>query len=378
MDHFLFSVTFSFECRPANYRLAKRSWSNSVAILNNFSAPYHSGHEAPCHQRRGWSLVELLVVIGIIGLLGAISLPAVQMARESARHLHCENNLRQVGLGTLQFEGARGHFPTGGWGWQWVADQDVPTKYGQPGGWIYQLLPYLEAGNIYDLPQVAGERKAKEARIHELLATPCTTFECPSRGNSKVVSFNSKRIPKIFNLAETPARVALTDYAANGGTKQIFRSGPEGRSSSETDNYSWARLSESNGMMLYHNRIRAADVTAGLSNVLWVGEKFVGHLSYDFDQTGGNDQSLYSGECTDIRRYASSPILRESVGGAEVTVVNGNLIETAIDYGSQYAFGTPHPVTMSSLMADGSTRRLDLDIDLEVFRCLSMRHNPKR
>lgn len=105
-----------------------------------------------------------------------------------------------------------------------------------------------------------------------------------------------------------------------------------------------------------------------------VVEKFVGHLNYEFDFTGGNDQSLYSGECSDIRRFANSRILPETIGGNEVTVINGDTIETTVDYGSKDAFGSPHPGTISSVMADGATRRLDLDIDIDVFRLLAMRN----
>ena len=92
---------------------------------------------------RGFTLVELLVVITIIGILIALLLPAVQAAREAARRLQCANNLKQVGLALLLHEEAKSEFPAGG-----VA---------QPGShsWWVPTLPYIEQKNIsdrYNLP----------------------------------------------------------------------------------------------------------------------------------------------------------------------------------------------------------------------------------
>jgi prepilin-type N-terminal cleavage/methylation domain-containing protein/prepilin-type processing-associated H-X9-DG protein len=91
-----------------------------------------------------FTLVELLVVITIIGMLIALLLPAVQAAREAARRMQCSNNLKQIGLGLLNYESAVGSFPTGG-------DVNV-TKYAVGFGfsWSVRILPYVEQQNIYD------------------------------------------------------------------------------------------------------------------------------------------------------------------------------------------------------------------------------------
>src|SRR5579863_4475370 len=102
--------------------------------------------------RRGFTLVELLVVITIIGILIALLLPAVQAARESARRIQCENNLKQLSLGMLDFESENKRFPSGGWGYCWVGDPDRGlSPPNQPGGWQFQILPYIEQKNLFSL-----------------------------------------------------------------------------------------------------------------------------------------------------------------------------------------------------------------------------------
>src|SRR5437868_1890332 len=98
-------------------------------------------------RRHAFTLVELLVVIAIIGVLVALLLPAVQMAREAARMTQCKNNLRQIGIAIHNRHNSHGALPPG-----WTADQPEGT----PGwGWASELLPQLEQGNLYQSIQRA-------------------------------------------------------------------------------------------------------------------------------------------------------------------------------------------------------------------------------
>lgn len=100
---------------------------------------------SPCPSHsRGFTLIELLAVIAIVGVLVALLLPAMQSARESARRVHCRNNIRQLALGCQQHLTQQGFFPSGGWGWCWTGDPDRGFGKSQPGGWAFSVLPFVE------------------------------------------------------------------------------------------------------------------------------------------------------------------------------------------------------------------------------------------
>ena len=94
--------------------------------------------------------MELLVVIAIIGVLVGLLLPAIQAAREAGRRLTCSSHLKQLALGMIVHENSLKFFPTGGWGCQWTGDADRGFDKRQPGGWTYNVLPFIEQRSLHD------------------------------------------------------------------------------------------------------------------------------------------------------------------------------------------------------------------------------------
>ena len=146
--------------------------------------------------RRGFTLVELLVVIAIIGILISMLLPAVQQVREAARRTQCLNNMRQLGLGALNFESAHMNFPTAGFAGadSWWANScqigaaaivdgngNPHSRASEGAGWLWQILPQIEQGNI------ANQRGDGLFRVNPTTGiVPAEQIipiaSCPSRG----------------------------------------------------------------------------------------------------------------------------------------------------------------------------------------------------
>jgi len=153
--------------------------------------------------RRGFSLIELLVVVAIIGILVSLLLPAVQQAREAARRVQCKNNLRQMGLALHNYLDACTRFPP-----SYCVVPGVTTTVGGQWSFRARILPYLEQSNLQGLIRW---HLAYSAQL-DVATTRVPAFLCPSEINDMVRVNLETRLPRDY-----PA-----NFAASFGTWKIW------------------------------------------------------------------------------------------------------------------------------------------------------------
>ena len=315
--------------------------------------------------RAGFTLVELLVVIAIIAMLVVLLLPAVQAAREAARRTTCLNNVRQLALGSLHHHEQFGFFPSGGWGRHWVCDPDRGFGKRQPGGWAYQVLPFVEQQSLHDLG--AGEElAAKMAFNKQRITTPLPIFYCPSRRDVRIYPVDSFWWNRRPHFTDPLTEVARTDYASNGGdaVSGLFGNGwgdgPASFEQGDSDSYRWPRLSRHTGITANRSEIGMHKVVDGASKTYLVGEKYLNPDNYLTGRDWGDNHNLFSGDDMEIVRFGglAASIRRDRAG--------------LVAY---FGFGSAHATGSHMGMCDGSVRQISYNISLEVHRRLANRHD---
>jgi prepilin-type N-terminal cleavage/methylation domain-containing protein len=315
--------------------------------------------------RRGFTLVELLIVIAIIAMLVGLLLPAVQSARESARRTQCGNNIKQLALGAQQHVQSQGFFPSGGWGYDWTGDADRGFGKAQPGGWAYAVLPFSEQMGVFQMG--AGLSATAKSTANKTRAeTAVPTFYCPSRRSPKTYP-RASTSNAIIN-ADTPTVFGKTDYVINGGT--VRGSLTAGISSACLTNYPncqtgcagatssdwYCDLSSYNGVNSHRSEITPASVTDGLSQTLLIGEKYLNPNSYETGAEAADNGDTWQGYDWDVVRWTSvAP--RADVPGTS----------------SSDAFGGAHALAFMTAACDGSVRAVAYTISPSVWASLGHR-----
>jgi prepilin-type N-terminal cleavage/methylation domain-containing protein len=332
--------------------IARTAFLLSVCIwLTLLEAGFlHSRHatlQTRSSSRNAMSLIELLVVIGVIGIILGLILPAVQAARESGRRMSCMSNQRQLVVGAQLHESTYSKFPSTGWGYNWVGMQDQGAGKKQPGSWIYAILPNIEQAALWSAsPSVQRPHASIEFQRYVLHRVP--TLICPSKPIDDILPANEN---VAYRYAATIATVSRTDYAINAGDTAL-RNQPGPNSIGEIG-YGWLNLGNPNGVAFARSEIRFSDITDGTTHVLLCGEKWSESPGI-FDR--GYDQPWSTGDSQESRRFTEFIFLRD--GSTE---------------GSFDRFGSSHAGGGVFGFVDGSVHFLPFSIHPTIYRTLGNR-----
>ncbi len=319
--------------------------------------------------RSGFSLVELLVVIVIIGIMLGLLLPAVQKARESASRMSCTNRLRQIGLALHMYADTHKHFPPG-----WVGyDDDARTQpcvNGNPGwGWASFILPFMERAQYVESLNRGvpiGEKVDGQLVNGEEIKTFMIDFRCPSEPKS-VQTFTLQDLVEQegclldchgedddddedehehehegeehhhHHHTDHDLTLAISNYIGNFGNESLH----------DADQYGHGGLYEGynftgDGAFWHNGGLSFSDVPKGLSNMLIVGERGASKMHYS--------------------TWVGVP------PGTSPAIVVGSFSSPFDNKGTGHGFSSSHPTGSNFLRGDGGVEFIPTTTDRHVLQ----------
>ena len=283
-------------------------------------------------SRRGFTIVELVVVVAVISILIALLLPAVQSAREVARRMQCHNNLLQIGLALETYAASSRVYPPG------VVDFQGPVSNDPAGyrfGWAARLLPFLEQRNVYN------------------------------HLNFRLGAFSDA------NVTATDVRLNMFICPSNPMTTPMNYAGCHHDVEKPID-------ADDHGVFFLNSRVARADLVDGPASTIFVGEALgsavLGGWAIGTSATLRNAGWGVNGDDPVESALARSANARKSQGGDFDPVVLQSMIEAG-ELGGELVggFGSRHSDGANFLFGDGSVRFLKRQIDGRVLRALAHR-----
>jgi hypothetical protein len=273
-------------------------------------------------------------------------------------------------LGALNHEGVAGHYPTGGWGWAWVGDADRGFGRDQPGGWIFNTLPFIEQTALHGLASdgqkdvITSKQKAGALQV---IVQPLSIIVCPSRRPAGVfpITYNNIAVNSAI-MPRGSGGVGRSDYAMNTGDAQHneYFSFPKGLEKAHL--FLWCNTptgerlrscsqlpapEQLTGIGFQRSEIGIQHITDGTSHTYLVGEKNMNPLNYETGLSSADNETWCTGYNNDNFRCGFNPPQPDRQG-----------------FSYPYRFGSAHAGIWQMAFCDGHVESLSYDIEIEVHR----------
>jgi prepilin-type N-terminal cleavage/methylation domain-containing protein/prepilin-type processing-associated H-X9-DG protein len=321
--------------------------------------------------RRAFTLVELLVVIAIIGVLVALLLPAVQQAREAARRMSCQNNLKQIGVALHNHHDVKLTFPPG-------ALQTGTNPAPVYTTWTIEILPFMEQQALYqqyDQSQFnhhATNRLVGQQRLvaHECPSDPVRNkLEAPASGPDTSNNWRHGSYRAVSGICgNTVGHGAWDTFEPHLWPGGVMDRGWRGVIHGTGTAYNGIQAQFANNVSQMGAPERFQNITDGTSNTLMVGElTFIDVTRRGTFWAYGYASYNQSSICLESRQ------LNHKYGANTPTPLpNGTgCFGTPGLYGDQMckrAFGALHNNNINFVMADGSLRSISYNVDINLLR----------
>ena len=195
---------------------------------------------ARMNSKRGFTAVELLVVVAIVAILIALLLPAVQQARQAARQSQCKNNLKQIGLAHHNYHDTYNTFAPG-----WVA-KDRKAETGPCFGWGASILPFVDQAPLFNQLDFNAPPELNKLTQETIPQYRCTDDPSPE-------------------LNAVRGKFAASSYAGNYGSELLPGSVEAAK--------------EADGIFYCNSFVSFRKITDGTSNTFLVGERTISSAS---------------------------------------------------------------------------------------------------
>jgi prepilin-type processing-associated H-X9-DG protein len=304
----------------------------------------------------GMTLIEVMLVVAIIGTMVALVLPAVQAARESARRNSCLNNLKQIGIGIINYESAKGEFPPGAIWERWREPERDRRHHGSI---LIHLLPYIERQALYDafdFTQVNIDFAVFPGTNTRIASEVVDSYICPSDDHNGVFTGPSHDYNERF------VGRAVHNYAASNGPTGVYDNPNCSCANPYDTRFELAPIDNAKNFAGPFTRLgvstKPSQITDGLSKTIFVGEVRVACSVHA--QAGWAYTNNGSGYCTTLITinydtcYDSAP----------------NPCNRPCTWNTDVGFKSRHPGGAQFLFGDGSVHFLTDTVDYQLYQYL--------